>query len=125
MKVENTCVLCKNEAETAEHLIIQCSFARRIWGRLLSWIGKLNDIPMTWEHFVQWCIKHGKGKRSEATKFQTVLAEGSYGLWLERNRRIFEHKCKTEEQLVKEITYIAIVRTCSRLKDVRQSAASR
>ncbi|XP_069143462.1 uncharacterized protein [Solanum lycopersicum] len=54
VEVQKTRVLCKNDEETAEHLITQCSFARRLWGRLLSWTGKHNDIPMTWEHFVQW-----------------------------------------------------------------------
>ncbi|XP_015060281.1 uncharacterized protein LOC107006172 [Solanum pennellii] len=103
IEVEKTCVLCKNDEETAENLFIQCSFARRLWGRLLSWIGKQTDVPMTWEHFVQWCILHGKGKRTEAQKFKTIPAEGIYGLWMERNSRIFEHKSRNEDQLVKEI----------------------
>ena len=106
-------MLCKNDEETAEHLFIQCSFARRLWGRLLSWIGKQTDAPMTCEHFVQWCILHGKGKRSEAQKFKTLLAEGIYGLWMERNSRIFEHKSRNEDQLVKEIAYITIAITPS------------
>ena len=47
VEVEKTCVLCKNDDETAEHLFIQCNFARRIWGRLLRWVGKQTTIPMT------------------------------------------------------------------------------
>ena len=66
---------------------------------------------MTWEQFVQWTIMHGKGKRSAAKMFKTVLAEGVYGLWKERNSRIFEHKSRNEEQLVNEIVYITIVGT--------------
>ena len=46
IEVEKTCVLCKNDEETAEHLFLQCSVARTIWGRLLSWIEKQTDVPM-------------------------------------------------------------------------------
>ena len=92
-------------------MFIQCNYARRIWERLLSSIERQTQVPMTWEQFVQWSIMHGKGKRSAAQLFKTMLAEGIYGLWMERNSRIFEHKSKSEEQIVKEINYIAIVRT--------------
>ena len=115
--VEKTCVLCKNDDKNVEHLFIQCNFARRIWGRLLSWIEKQTNVPMTWEQFIKWCILHGKGKRSAAQMFKIILAEGIYGLWMERNSRIFEHKSRNEDQLVKEIAYITIARTPSRLKD--------
>ena len=104
-------MLCKNDEETAEHLFIQCNYARRVWDRLLSSIERHTQVPMTWEQFVQWTIMHGKGKRSAAKMFKTVLAEGVYGLWKERNSRIFEHKSRSEEQLVNEIAYITIVRT--------------
>ena len=110
-------MLCKNDDENAEHLFIQCNFARRIWGRLLSWIEKQTNVPMTWEQFIKWCILHGKGKRSAAQMFKIILAEVIYGLWMERNSQIFEHKSRNEDQLVKEITYITIARTPSRVKD--------
>ena len=94
-------------------MFIQCNFARRIWGRLLSWIGKHTTIPMAWEQFIEWCIIHGKGKRSATQIFKITLAEGIYGLWMERNSRIFEHKGRNEDQLVKEIAYITIAITPS------------
>ena len=111
IEVEKKCVMCKRDEETAEHLFIQCNYARRVWDRLLSSIERHTQVPMTWEQFVQWTIMHGKGKRSAAKMFKTVIAEGVYGLWKERNSRIFEHKSRSEEQLVNEIAYITIVRT--------------
>ena len=116
IEVEKTCVLCKNDEETAEHLFLQCSVARTIWGGLFSWIGKQTDVPMIWEQFVQWCIIHGKGKRAEAQLCKIILAECIYGLWMERSSRIFEHKSRNEDQHVKEIAYTTIVRTPSRWK---------
>ena len=87
--VEKTCVLCKSADENVEHLFMQCNFARRMWGRLLTWIEKQNTVSMAWEHFMQWCIVHGKGKSSASPMFKTILAEGIHGLWMERNSRIF------------------------------------
>ena len=72
---------------------------------------------MTWVQFIKWYILHGKGNRSAAQMFKIILAEGIYGLWMERNSQIFEHKSRNEDQLVKEITYITIARTPSRVKD--------
>ncbi|TMW91178.1 hypothetical protein EJD97_014675 [Solanum chilense] len=62
---------------------------RKLWGRLLSWIEQQSTVPLTWEQFLQWCIQHGKGKSSAAQMFKIVLTEGIYGLWMERNSRIF------------------------------------
>ena len=39
-----------------------------------------------------------------------MLTEGIYGLWIERNNRIFEHKSKKEESIAKEIAYVTITR---------------
>ncbi|XP_015075524.1 uncharacterized protein LOC107019617 [Solanum pennellii] len=116
--VDKTCVLCKNVDENAEHLFMQCNLARRLWGRLLSWIEQQSNVPMTWEQFLQWCIQQGKGKSSAAQVFKIILTEGIYGLWMERNSRIFEHKSKNEDHIVKEIAYVTIVRTPSRMKEI-------
>nr|XP_010321228.1 uncharacterized protein LOC104647500 [Solanum lycopersicum] len=55
--VEKICVLCKNADETVKHLFMQCNFARRMRGRLLSWIEQQSNVPMTCEQFLQWCIQ--------------------------------------------------------------------
>ncbi|XP_004253222.1 uncharacterized protein [Solanum lycopersicum] len=110
--VEKTCVLCKNDDENAEHLFMQCNFARRMW------IEQQGNVPVTWEQFKKWCILHGKGKSSASQMFKIILAEGIYGLWMERNRRIFEHKSKNEDQIVKEIAYVTIARNPSRMKEI-------
>ena len=52
IEVEKICVMCKNEEETAEHLLLQCDYARRIWERLLSSMKKQTEVPLTWEQFV-------------------------------------------------------------------------
>ena len=92
--VDKRCVLCKNTEESIEHLFLQCQFARKLWERLLGWIDQQITVPLAWEQFPQWCTQHGKRKSSAAQMFKIVLTEGIYGLWIERNNRIFEHKSK-------------------------------
>ena len=87
--VDKTCVLCKNADENLEHLFIKCNFARKLWERLLSWIEQQSIVPLTWEQILQWCIQYGKWKSSAAQLFKIIFTEGIYGLWMERNSRIF------------------------------------
>ncbi|XP_004240778.1 uncharacterized protein [Solanum lycopersicum] len=101
IEVEKVYVICKKAEETAEHLFLQCQFARKLWERLLGSIDHHSTVPLVWEQFQQWCIQYGKGKRATAQRFKTVLTEGIYGLWIERNNRIFEHKSRKEESIAK------------------------
>ena len=58
------------------------------------------SVAMAWEQFQQWRVQHRKGKRSATQRFKTVITEGIYGLWIERNNRIFEKKSRKEESIV-------------------------
>ena len=42
--------------------------------------------------------------------FKGILAEGVYGLWSERNKRIFEEKRCSRDEVVKRIAYVTIAR---------------
>ncbi|KAK4724358.1 hypothetical protein R3W88_027137 [Solanum pinnatisectum] len=116
--VNKTCILCNNAEETIEHPIIQCQFARKLWERLFTWIHQHSVVLMTWGHFIQWCIQQGKGKTKSAQIFKTILAEGVYGLWIERNNIIFVKKSKMEENVAKEIAYVTIARAPASNKNV-------
>ena len=40
--------------------------------------------------------------------FKGILAEEVYGLWSERNKRIFEEKSSLIDEVVKRIAYVTI-----------------
>ncbi|XP_010315566.2 uncharacterized protein [Solanum lycopersicum] len=92
LEVDKICVLCKNADETIEHLFLQCQFTRKLWENVLRMLEHQGTIPIVWEQFQQWCVQNGKGKRATAQVFKTVITEGIYDLWIERNNRIFEKK---------------------------------
>ena len=56
LEAHDTCWLCDQEAETVDHLRVNCSFAKVIWWNLLSWMdcscsfqGPL-QLHTWWEH---------------------------------------------------------------------------
>ncbi|XP_010320549.2 uncharacterized protein [Solanum lycopersicum] len=104
------CVLCKNAEKSAEHLFLHYQYARKVWKRILESIGQHSTVPLVWEQFQNWCIQNGKGKRATTQRFKTVLTEGIYRLWIERNNRIFENKSKKEENIAKEIVCVTMAR---------------
>ena len=101
-----------------EHLFIQCHYVEAIWERLLRWINPYSNMPKSWTEFIQWCTKNGKGKTGRAQIFKGILAEGIYGLWSERNKRIFEEKSRLIDEVVKEIAYMTIARLPNRIINV-------
>ncbi|KAK4720344.1 hypothetical protein R3W88_010577 [Solanum pinnatisectum] len=117
VEVNKTCILCKKAEETIEHLIIECQFARKLWERLFTWSHQLSVVPMTWGQFILWSIQHGKGKTKTTQIFKIILAEGIYGLWIERNNKIFEKKSKMEENVAKEIDYVTTARAPASIKN--------
>lgn len=90
--------------------MIQCRFACNLWDRILKWIQKHPFSPQNWSQFIEWSVQHEKGKTEAAHLFKIIMAECTYGIWMERNMRIFQTKSRTIEQLAKEIIYTTIVR---------------
>ena len=92
-------------------MLIQCHYAGEVWEKLLKWIDNHSSRPWTWTQFIQWCIQNGKGKTTRAQLFKRILAEEVYGLWSERNKRIFEDKSCLIDEVVRKIAYVTIARS--------------
>lgn len=112
-----TCVMCKGAEESLDHLFLQCHYAEEVWERILTWAGFYNR-PRTWIQFMHWSIKNGKGKTTKAQLFKTIMAEGVYAIWNERNKRIFEDKKCLIDEVVKKIAYVTIARSSISINNV-------
>eukprot|EP00253_Pinus_taeda_P011292 PITA_11292 len=91
------CCLCKNAEENRNHLLINCSFTKKVWMDIRKIFGKseigLRDINAI---IFQW----------NQEKFQCKVVSGAWDLiagfvlwmvWKERNRRIFQDKAKDSD----------------------------
>ncbi|KAK4738937.1 hypothetical protein R3W88_002634 [Solanum pinnatisectum] len=110
LDVEKTCCLCQLQEESREHLFVQCTYVRRLWDRILRWMNRPMYNATTWEQHIQWTINNTKRKSKEAQVFKMMYAEITYGIWNERNRRIFETRLQQWETIAKEIIYVSCVR---------------
>ena len=89
-----------------------------VWKRHLKWIDNQSSRPRTWTQFIQWSIQNGKGKTTRVQLFKIILVEGVYGMWNERNKRIFEGKSCLIDEEVKKIAYVTIARSSTSIKNV-------
>ncbi|KAK6778347.1 hypothetical protein RDI58_025065 [Solanum bulbocastanum] len=48
-KVEPQCMLCQNEGETRDHLFAKCSYTRRLWVGLATWMQMSYDKGGNWQ----------------------------------------------------------------------------
>ncbi|XP_058759686.1 uncharacterized protein LOC131633001 [Vicia villosa] len=80
------CSLCLAADENTTHLLFQCSHTVGIWQALLDWLGIKVDTPIDF-HWIKQVTK-GKGKHKGLLK--ATITEIVYGIWMYRNKRIFE-----------------------------------
>ncbi|KAM7474964.1 hypothetical protein LguiB_022207 [Lonicera macranthoides] len=93
------CVLCKRFDESIDHILLHCGFVRWIWAGLFKAFGVVGAMPKKWLEFVEvnWHFNKGHGKARDLWRF-AVLAV-AWGVWMERNKRTFEEKSSSVEDL--------------------------
>ncbi|WMV19835.1 hypothetical protein MTR67_013220 [Solanum verrucosum] len=116
MDVDQSCKLCKQQLESRDHIYVQCLFTQQVWERIMNWLTWQWNSTTTWDDHLTWCIIRAKGKSLNAQIFKMVYAELVYGIWIERNRRIFENKGRQSEEIAKEIAFTCNVRAPLRIK---------
>ncbi|XP_019244307.1 PREDICTED: uncharacterized protein LOC109224177 [Nicotiana attenuata] len=120
IQVDNRCVMCKEVAETRDHLFAECSAGRRVWKKLMQWL-QLTWVNMNnWSQMQQWIEHNTKGKTNKAKLVKMVFTEYVYAIWMERNNRLFAHKENTRESMAREIAYTCHVRANSTTKMMLQ-----
>jgi hypothetical protein len=86
----DACAFCDQEQETVQHLAGECIFAREVWHRVLAPIGLDLLTPQPGISFLDWwlsrCLMLGSARRKG---FDSLTILGSWCLWKEWNRRVF------------------------------------
>ncbi|XP_058726621.1 uncharacterized protein LOC131597983 [Vicia villosa] len=80
------CELCGKEEESLDHLLFACPHTAGIWNAILCWMGISDFKNLNFD----WIKQKTKGKGPRMSLLKVVVAEVIYGIWMFRNRRIFD-----------------------------------
>jgi ribonuclease HI/exonuclease III len=88
------CVLCNNNSETAQHLFMDCSFAKEVWGLILKDLqislhpqNSVAELFASWSHIYPQRIP----SKSFWSKIWTAIPKYvCWQIWLARNQQIFK-----------------------------------
>ncbi|XP_074315346.1 uncharacterized protein LOC141651538 [Silene latifolia] len=105
----NRCSLCKQDLETHQHLFFRCSFSLAAWTALQQW-QHLSVRNSDLIENMKWSYASSSQVGWAASWFRTTLAAAIYGIWMERNGRIFKHQECTVQTVVTRVKYIVAVR---------------
>ncbi|RVW92386.1 hypothetical protein CK203_032497 [Vitis vinifera] len=105
LKVENNplflakrCNLCKENEESADHILIHCGKTRELWTVVLSSFGVVWVFPNSVRNLLlEWKIKGLEKKRGVVWKMAPICL--FWCIWGERNRRVFQEEEKSDTSL--------------------------
>ena len=96
--IVNRCILCKENEESADHILIHCGKTRELWTVVLSSFGVVRVFPNSVRNLLlEWKIKGLEKKRSVVWKMAPICL--FWCIWGERNRRVFQEEEKSDTSL--------------------------
>ncbi|XP_022008041.1 uncharacterized protein LOC110907357 [Helianthus annuus] len=97
------CKICGASEETADHVLIQCSFAEQIWSEVFAWLKiQVAYRNVTIQQLMQE-INEIQRSRNVTKAIHTVVIQTSWKLWRVRNAKIFENKASAIQTTVEQI----------------------
>ena len=87
------CVFCKNEAESSNHLIFQCSYAEPSWSNVVDILSRIarHNVIINQRVVILNIFKKSKVKALNLL-LNILLAEGSWEIWCCGNFHCFREK---------------------------------
>ncbi|KAL9684871.1 hypothetical protein QQ045_022313 [Rhodiola kirilowii] len=84
-----TCVLCRFEQETTDHMLIHCDWSWRLWASCFSWWGSEWVMPQTVICLLEsW--EAGGMTKAYNRYWKTMCYAIIWSIWEERNKRCFQ-----------------------------------
>jgi hypothetical protein len=91
LRDDECCALCDQEAETMDHLLVACPYAREIWFKALRCCGWKGLATMHHISFTDWWLLMRNGIPKQRRKaFDSFIVLCAWSIWLERNARVFD-----------------------------------
>lgn len=99
------CVLCDQETEDIDHLLLRCSFSKQVWFTALEWIGHAHLTPTAQQtKFVDWWRRTDRRVAKETRKgLNSFIQLVAWFLWKHRNACLFDESAPNVQHLLAEI----------------------
>ncbi|XP_038997365.1 uncharacterized protein LOC120122260 [Hibiscus syriacus] len=102
LTINGQCILCNAAFETRNHLFADSIMATSLWNGILH-LSLLSLPHMSWENKLTWAYSTWKGKSLLTSIMKIARNAFIYKIWEERNRRMFQGKSRTAEDLLDSI----------------------
>ncbi|KAL9663373.1 hypothetical protein QQ045_018759 [Rhodiola kirilowii] len=91
------CDICNQQVESADHLLLQCSWSWQLWSWCILWWGSYWVVPLTMRELLQvWVIP---GTTKTYKRFWKTLSYAIiWTIWEERNKRYFSNQRRSIEE---------------------------
>jgi hypothetical protein len=96
-----TCALCDQLDETTDHLLCSCVFSREVWSCLLLAMNSLAAPPQLASSLLDWWLsERDRLPQALRTSFDFLVLLVTWCLWKERNRRTFDRRSVSPNELI-------------------------
>lgn len=99
MNVVVDCVFCANGLEFHHHLFFQCPMSCSVWKAIWSKSSN-SQVPHLLADVITWYIQNVQSSSFRSVVLKTTLATTIYSLWLDRNKRVFQHQALPQDRLL-------------------------
>nr|XP_040244157.1 uncharacterized protein LOC120963556 [Aegilops tauschii subsp. strangulata] len=94
-EVPSACYTCLQEEDNAEHILVQCVYAREVWHYTWNTLGLQGRIPEAHASLLDWWLEgRSSFRRSWKRGFDTLVIATIWVLWKQRNARVFNRTCQ-------------------------------
>lgn len=100
---DGVCVLCGMALGTHTHICFLCSSSASIWSHCLH-VNKVTRSAMDLRAELIWATNHRSSSSFKHSIFKLSLAAVLYGIWCERNRRVFQRQSLSSMDLIAKVT---------------------
>lgn len=101
------CALCGEDGEPSSHLFLHCKYVRQIWTHICGGLSVEWVMPKLIREFLLSWGKIGEIRGKKGKLFTDAVILGvMWGIWKERNKRIFENVKKEQfvlDSIVREV----------------------
>ncbi|KAL7189991.1 hypothetical protein ACSBR1_039601 [Camellia fascicularis] len=83
-----SCIFCRNELETVNHLLLCCPFSWRIWSNIINWWGVSWVLSGSVSSLLQWWDGYRFNKK-EKVIWKVMPLAVLWSIWRKRNEMVF------------------------------------